>query len=145
MLYAGEEAYKYVKLESWNSRALGWKGEIQINDRNGQTEKTERAVGSAHLVACSMLYRIPFMLKGILKSVGSLVDKLWTCFEYELFHPEQRCIQRRLIWIDSAHWSLCSFEYFYINGTHLDSVDQPLLIIIKTQVTNDYLSEMLPS
>lgn len=34
------------------------------------------------------------MLKGILKSVGSLVDKLWTCLEYESIHSGQK------IW----HW-----------------------------------------
>lgn len=50
---------------------------------------TEAAVSAAHLEVCSLLHRIPFMLKGILKSVGSLVDKLRTCIECKLFHPEQ--------------------------------------------------------
>lgn len=86
---------------------LGWKEEIQINERTGQTERTGTAVCAAHLIACSM---IPFMLRGILKSAGSLVDKLWTCFEYELFRPEQR-LRRWLIGLISPIEG-CSFEYF---------------------------------
>lgn len=46
------------------------------------------AVSAAHLVVRRLLYRIPFMLKGILKSIGSLVDKPRACNEYKLFHPE---------------------------------------------------------
>lgn len=45
-----------------------------MNDRDGHTEKTEAAVSSAYHTACSTGF--PFMLKGILKSVGNLVDKL---------------------------------------------------------------------
>lgn len=36
-----------------------------MNDGDGHTESTETAVSAAHLVACSLLYRIPLMLEGI--------------------------------------------------------------------------------
>lgn len=80
------------------------------------------AVSAAHLVVCRLLYRILFMLKGILKSVGSLVDKPRTCNEYKLFHPEQN-LQHWLIYIDLSHWRLCIFEYRYATSTHLKSVN----------------------
>lgn len=108
---------------------------MKIKDKYGLIAKTETAVCLAHLVTCCIGF--PFMLEGIMKSVGRLVDKLWTWLEYQLFHLEQS-IQRWLILSDLVQWRVHMFEYIYINNTHLDSANQPSLIIIKSLVANDY-------
>lgn len=79
---------KLVKLEFWNRWNQPKMGRRYSNTWQKWTN-TEAAVSAAHLVVCSLLHRIPFMLKGILKSVGSLVDKLRTCIECKWFHPDQ--------------------------------------------------------
>lgn len=79
------------------------------------------------------------MLKGILKSVGSLVDKPRTCFEYELFHPEQ-CTWCWLIWTDAALLNDVQF-WIFLHEHYPFRVCQPSLIITKTEFTNDYLSK----
>lgn len=60
------------------------------------------AVSAAHLMFVPWVCRIPLMLKVILKTVGSHIDKLWTHTEYQSQHPEQN-IQQQLIYIDLSN------------------------------------------
>lgn len=66
-----------------------------------QSRKTAVSIG--HLMSVPWVCRIPLMLKAILKSVGSRVDKLWTHTEYQSLHPEQN-IREQLIYIDLSNW-----------------------------------------
>lgn len=85
-----------------------WKVEKNpIIDRDGLSERSETALCSPHLVA--LCKGFPFMLKGILKSVGSR-DVSWTCFEYKWLYRGPN-MQRRLSLSDFALWRLCKFEH----------------------------------
>lgn len=87
-----------------------WKMEKNpINDTDGLGETSETALCSLHLVACCVGF--PFMLKGILKSVGICDDVSWTCFEFKWFYLGPNNVQRRLSLSDFVLWRVRRFEH----------------------------------
>lgn len=96
-----------------NTTEQGREEGIEISGGDGRGEKTATAVSVGHLAAACTGF--PFTLEGILKSIGSLVDKPRTCFEYESFHPEQRTHKAGSFGLDQPDGGFFRrLEYFYV-------------------------------
>lgn len=112
-----------------------WKEEIQINGRDGFSEKTE-AASVAHLVAgCT---GFPLCWKGFLKSEGSLVDVnlLWILI---LIFTLNSIYNTGSLGLDYPNGGCAVQNNFTLHYIHLDSVNQTPLINIKTELGNhDY-------
>lgn len=89
------------------------------------------------------VWRIPLMLKEILKSVGSRVDKLRTCAEYQCLAPwaEFTTAAHLYRFIRSG---ATRFRIHFCNSTCLDPVNQPSLIIIVQRQFNSFISTLAP-
>lgn len=116
-----------------------------MRDKSWQTEledSRKAVVSVAHLVVCAPVWRIPLMLKEILKSVGSRVDKLWTCTEYQ-------CLATWAEYTTAAHLyrfiqsEATRFGIHFCNSTHLDPVNQPSLIIIVQRQLSSFITTTL--
>lgn len=87
------------------------------------------------------VWKIPLMLKEVLKSVGSCVDKLRTCAEYQ-------CLAAWAEYTTAAHLyrfiqsEATKFWIHFCNSTHLDPGNQ-LSLIIKVQTQfNSFISRV---